>query len=98
MSNVARISDRISCGDFIAQGSLNVYASGMPVSIESRPRTTGHGCYPPTIVIGPFSETVFVNNSPVSLKGKTKIKPHRCGRHAHGGIVVTASDTVSIEA
>lgn len=95
--NTARISDRISCGDFIAQGSKDVYASGMPVSIEARPRTTGHGCYPPTVVIGPFSKTVFVNNSPVSLKNVTRIKPHRCGSSSHGGVVVTASDTVGIE-
>lgn len=95
--NVVRIGDRVSCGDNAAQGSGNVYANGMPITHQGRKMTSGHGCFPPTVFLGPWTSTVFVNNRPVALKGKTKIAPHRCGRSAHDGQVVTGASTVYFE-
>ena len=98
MGNVVRISDSVSCGDHVAQGSSNVFANGMPISTEGRKKTTGHGCFPPTVLIGGWSSTVFVNDQKVALKGVTKIKPHRCGKKSHDGVVTSAAATVSSEA
>jgi hypothetical protein len=98
MGNVVRIGDKVSCGDNAADGSSNVFMGGMPVSTSGRKTTTGHGCFPPTVFVGPFSTTVFVNNQTVVLKGKTKIAPHRCGKSVHGGVAASGADTVSIEA
>lgn len=95
--NVVRIGDKVSCGDNSAQGSGNVFANGMPVTHQGRRRTTGHGCFPPTVFIGPWTKTIFVNNQPVALKGKTRIQPHRCGRSVHDGVAVTGASTVSFE-
>lgn len=96
--NVVRIGDRVSCGDNSAQGSGNVYANGMPITHEGRKTTTGHGCFQPTVFLGPWTKTVFVNSKPVALKGKTKIQPHRCGRSVHDGVATTGADTVYFEA
>lgn len=95
--NVVRIGDDVSCGDHAAQGSANVFISGMPVTHAGKRRTTGHGCFPPTVFIGPWSNTVFVNNQPVALKGQTKIATHCCGNSCHSGIASSASETVFIE-
>jgi uncharacterized Zn-binding protein involved in type VI secretion len=95
--NVVRIGDKVSCGDNAAQGSADVYANGMPITHEGRRETTGHGCFPPTVFIGPWTSTVFVNNQPVALKGKTKIKPHTCRRSTHDGVASTGADTVYFE-
>lgn len=97
MGNVVRIGDSVSCGDHAAQGSSNVYIGGMPVVTNGAKRTTGHGCFPPTVFVGPWSSTVFVNNEPVAIKGKTRIATHRCGKSSHNGVASTGSDTVSIE-
>lgn len=97
--NVCRIGDKVSCGDQAAEGSGNVHAGGMPVTHEGKKKTTGHGCNPPTVFAGPFAKTVFVNNKPVALKGKTKIVPHSCVRVVgHDGVVSTGAATVYIEA
>lgn len=87
----------MSCGDNAQAGSGNVFAGGMPITTAGRRNTTGHGCFNPTVFIGPWSNTVFVNNQPVALKGKTKIQVHRCGKSKHDGVAVTGADTVSIE-
>lgn len=97
MGNVVRIGDSVSCGDHAAMGSANVLMGGMPTTTAATPATTGHGCFPPTVFIGPWSTTVFVNNSPVALKGKTAIATHCCGIPCHNGIAVTGAGTVSIE-
>lgn len=98
MGNVCRIADSVSCGDHSAQGSSNVFANGMPITTDGRKSTTGHGCFPPTVFVGPWSSTVFVNNQAVALKGVTKIKPHKCGKKSHDGVVTTGAATVSFEA
>lgn len=98
MGNIVRVGDKVSCGDNAADGSPTVFAGGMPIATAGKKTTTGHGCFHPTVFVGPFSKTVFVNNQPVVIKGKTKIAPHRCGKSVHDGIAATAASTVSIEA
>lgn len=97
MSNTVRIGDSVSCGDHSAAGSGNVFANNMPITHAGQKTTTGHGCFPPTVFVGPWSSTVFVNDQPVALKGKTKIKPHRCGKKTHDGVASSASPDVNIE-
>jgi len=97
MSNTVRIGDSVSCGDHSAAGSSNVFANGLPITHAGQRATTGHGCYPPTVFVGGWSSTVFVNNQPVALKGKTKIAPHRCGKHVHDGVTSSASPDVHVE-
>lgn len=95
--NVVRIGDKISCGDHAAQGSSNVFANGMPISNEKDKKTTGHGKYAPTVFLGPYSKTVFVNNNAVVLKGKTKIIPHDKKKEHIDSVASSASPDVSIE-
>lgn len=97
MSNTIRIGDSVSCGDHAAEGSSNVFANGLPITHAGKKRTTGHGCFPSTVFVGPWSTRVFVNNQLVALKGKTAITPHRCGSSVHGGTASSASPNVHIE-
>lgn len=96
--NVVRIGDKVSCGDNAAEGSNNVFAGGMPISHKGKKKTTGHGCNPPTVFIGPWTKTVFVNNQPVVLKDITQIQPHSCKRvSGHQGVPIKAAKTVYFE-
>jgi len=95
--NVVRIGDKVSCGDNSASGSGNVFANGMPITHNALKKTTGHGCFHPTVFIGPWTRTVFVNNEPVALKGKTRIQPHKCRKSVHDGIASTGAPTVYFE-
>ena len=97
MGNVVRLCDSVSCGDHAANGSPNVFAGSMPVTHAGVPATTGHGCFPPSVFVGPWTSTVFVNNNPVALSGKTKIATHRCGSSSHDGVASSAASTVSFE-
>jgi uncharacterized Zn-binding protein involved in type VI secretion len=97
MGNVVRIGDSVSCGDHAAEGSSNVFANGMPVTTEGKKSTTGHGCFPPTVFIGPWTSTVFVNGNAVALNGSTKIKEHQCGKQHHDGVASSGASTVSFE-
>ena len=97
MSKVARLGDAISCGSFTAGGSPTVYANGMPITTASTNPATGHGDFKPTTLMGPYSSTVFVNNSPVALMGITNITPHDNGVVAHGGTISSGSANVEIE-
>lgn len=99
MAEIATIGDPITCGSFTAEGSSDVFYHGMPVVTQLTPTTTGHGCFPPSILIGPWSQTVFVNGAPVALKEVTAMKPHRCVFAKHGGIVSppTTPPTTEIE-
>lgn len=92
-----RIGDSVSCGDHAAEGSRNTFANGMPITHQGKRRTTGHGCFPPTVFVGSWTSTVFVNNEPVALLGKTEIQPHRCGDSRHGGVASSAAATVAFE-
>jgi hypothetical protein len=97
MGNVVRIGDGVSCGDFSAQGSDNVFANGMPITHMGQRMTTGHYCFPPSVFISNFSNTVFVNKQPVALKNKTRIMLHICGKRWHDGVAIQGSPDVSIE-
>jgi hypothetical protein len=77
MSGVVRIGDAVSCGDFAATGSANVFVNGLPVVNEG--------------AISGWSTTVFVNNNPIGLQNKTKIDIHRCKKDKHDGVVVGGS-------
>lgn len=96
--NVVRIGDSVSCGDHAAQGSSNTFAGSMAITHAGTPSTTGHGCFPPTVFTGGWTSTVFVNNNPVALVGKTAIAAHRCGTSVHGGAASSGAATVSFEA
>lgn len=96
--NVVRIGDSVTCGDHSAEGSSTVFANGMPITHQGKRRTTGHGCFPPTVFNGPWTQTVFVNNQPVALRGVTAIVPHRCKKRTHGGVASTGGATVYFEA
>jgi hypothetical protein len=96
--NVVRLGDSVTCGDHAAEGSDNVFANGMPITHQGKKTTTGHGCFPPTVFVGPWTSTVFVNNQVVALKDKTKIVPHRCGKSSHDGVASTGGETVYFEA
>lgn len=95
--NVVRIGDSVTCGDHAAEGSADVFAGGMPITTSGEKTTTGHGCFPSTIFIGPWSTTVFVNGNVVALLGQTQIQVHACGNSVHGGVASSAADTVYIE-
>lgn len=98
MGNVVRLGDSVSCGDHAAQGSSNVFANGMPITNEGKKKTTGHNGFPPTVFIGPWTSTVFVNNNKVALKGITKIQKHTKKRSTHDGVASSGAATVSFEA
>ena len=97
MGNIIRIGDSVTCGDHVAEGSSNVFANGMPISTAAKKTTTGHGCFPPSVLTGGFTSTVFVNGSPVAITG-SRIVPHRCGDNVHDGAVSSHAATVSAEA
>lgn len=60
--------------------------------------TTGHGCWPPSVVPGTAS-TVFINNLPAVKQGDAMI-PHTCvvPKHpTHGSSVSKGSSSVNVE-
>lgn len=76
MSNGAgRISDLLTDSDTIAVGSGNVFINNLPASVHND-ATTGHGCFPPTVMIA-TTATVFVNNKPLLRQGDSNV-PHTC--------------------
>lgn len=95
--NVVRIGDGVSCGDHAGEGAPTVFADGMPISHKGHRKTTGHGCFPQTIFIGPWSTSVFVQGEGVTLKDVTRIQPHRCGKTTHDGVASEGAPTVYIE-
>lgn len=99
MGNVVRIGDKVSCGSISAQGSGNVFANGMPITHEGRKKVLGHGCNVPTVFLGPWTSTVFVNNKPVALKDKTRIQFHSCSKSkkGHDGVASSGSPNVFFE-
>lgn len=71
MSGMGRISDLLTDGDTIAKGSGNVFCNNLPVAVDGDP-TTGHGCFPPTVMIA-TTGNVFVNNKPVLKQGDANV-------------------------
>jgi uncharacterized Zn-binding protein involved in type VI secretion len=98
MGNVVRIGDKVSCGDFSADGASTVFANNIAITTKGHPTTTGHDGYPPTVFISNFTSTVFVENQPVAIKGSTKIKVHCKKSSCHDGTASSSSSNVSAEA
>lgn len=72
----------------------------MPAIALENQLSTGHGCFPPTNCIGPYSSTVRINGKLVQLKGISRYIQHRCGNTTHtteGRIVVEGSATIFVE-
>lgn len=62
--------------------------------------STGHGCFPPTQAIGPYTTTSFFNNKAIQLLNHTKYAPHTCGTVTHTPdqrITSSASSTFFLE-
>ena len=45
--------------------------------------STGHGCFPGTKDIGPYTTTSFINGKLVQLRGVTMYMEHSCGKSTH---------------
>jgi uncharacterized Zn-binding protein involved in type VI secretion len=98
MSGLVRIGDLISCGDRCAEGTNTVFINGLPIVTKATPATTGHDGYPPTVLIGPWSETVFIEGSPAALRKITRISPHsKDSEQPHDGVVIGSSKDVTAE-
>ncbi len=92
-SKVVRQGDPISCGDRVATGSKDVFVNNKPM-VRRRDRTTGHG-WPSVLLIPVFSSTVFCNNKPIALVGKTRIPTHcKSKSGCHSGVVSDGSPDV----
>lgn len=62
--------------------------------------STGHGCFPPTACVGPYSTTVKINGKGIQLKGISKYASHTCGKQTHptdARVVIEGSDTIFIQ-
>lgn len=98
MGNVVRIGDNVSCGDHSAKGSSDVFANGIGITHQGANKTTGHPPkYAPTVFLGPWTTSVFVNNQPVAIKGKTEIVPHDKKSQHIKAKASTGSSDVSFE-
>lgn len=95
MPGAARIGDAFSCGDFVANGSPNVFANNLPIARKGDP-TTGHACWDPNKIVTACS-SVFANNKLVAKKGDMD-QVHCCkGAACHNSPLITASTNVLIE-
>lgn len=45
--------------------------------------STGHGCFPPTQSIGPFTSTAFLEGKRIQIRGVTQYAAHTCGKTTH---------------
>ena len=55
----------------------------MPAIALEGQLSTGHGCWPPTPCIGPYSSTVRINGKRVQLKGVSMYESHTCNKVTH---------------
>ena len=94
MPSCARIADPFSCGDHVAQGSPNVFFDNLPAARLGDP-TTGHGCFPPTVLIEANTSNVYANGILISVKGNSN-QTHCCGIPCHNGQLTTCSPTTFI--
>lgn len=67
MADVARLSDKTSCGDVIVQGSGNVFVNGLPIARLSD-KTSGHESWHPNFIVE-GSGNVFANGLPIARVG-----------------------------
>lgn len=45
--------------------------------------STGHGCFPPTNAVGPYTSKSFFNGLKIQLLNHTKYVSHTCGTTTH---------------
>lgn len=72
----------------------------MPAPALESQLSTGHGCWPPTQAVGPYTVKSFFNGKVIQLLGHTKYSSHACGTVVHptdGRIVSSASPTFYLE-
>lgn len=55
----------------------------MPAIAIQGGRSTGHGSFPPTPDVGPYTTTAFFSGRPIQLRGVTKYAPHSSGDTTH---------------
>lgn len=55
----------------------------MPAIAVQGGKSTGHGCFPPTPDIGPYTTTSFFGDKAMQIRGETKYADHSCGRSTH---------------
>ena len=63
----------------------------MPAIAVEGGLSTGHGCFPPTQAVGPFTTTSFIGGKRIQLRGVTMYAAHNCGDTTHpteGRVVV----------
>lgn len=94
MPKVATIGSPVACGDSIAEGSSDVFIGGMPVALIGD-KTTGHGCFPPSVIIE-GSGTVSINNKAVARVGH-KIRTHCCNGSCHDSEISDGVATVFVD-
>lgn len=94
MPAAARIGDPFTCGDFIAQGSPDVFVNGIPFA-RWHDATTGHGCWPPTVIMD-HAKTVYANNILVAYVSHLNV-PHCCDDDCHSGAIKEASPDTFVE-
>lgn len=107
MTEVARLSDSLQCGDVINEGSGNVFVNGLPIARLDKDKTAGH-CYLPTVLKqSPGNAgTVFANGEEVAMKDDwIDLAAHFCGAppNIHPGPptawpIITGSPSVFIYA
>lgn len=97
MAKVGRIGDPFDDGDFIAEGSGNVFFNGLPAA-RVGDMTVGHDGWPPVAIMD-GSSTVFINGLPIARVGsKHDIHCHRNHSHdCHDATLVDGSDDVFLE-
>lgn len=88
---VARMTDKFTDNDTIASGSGNVFINNLPCA-RLTDTTTGHDCWPPTVIVG-GSGSVFVNNLPLARLTDPHAV-HCCLAACHSGIISTGSGDV----
>lgn len=55
----------------------------MPAVALQGQMSTGHGCFPPTAAVGPYTTKSYFNGKPIQLRGTTQYAPHTCGTTTH---------------
>ncbi|AVH85354.1 hypothetical protein RsoM2USA_426 [Ralstonia phage RsoM2USA] len=95
MAKIGRLGDPFDDGDFIAQGSANVFVNGLPAS-KVGDMTTGHEDWPPVAIIDGAS-TVFVNGVPLVRVGSHHDIHCNHDDDCHDATLIDGSDTVNVE-
>ena len=55
----------------------------MPAIALEGQMSTGHGCFPPTAAIGPYTTKSTIGGKAIQLRGVTMYATHVCGNTTH---------------